>query len=102
MVQPNMSPRNEPKLSRRSEAPEVRTLALEAAVRRIAQVVRDKEEVIRLLMIAFLARGHALVEDVPGVGKTTLARALARAVGGTFSRVQLTSDLLPADLLGGQ
>jgi MoxR-like ATPase len=84
------------------ELPQVRTLALEAAVRRISQVVRDKEEVVRLLLIGYLARGHVLIEDVPGVGKTTLARALARAVGGSFSRIQLTSDLLPADLLGGQ
>jgi MoxR-like ATPase len=84
-----------------AKAAEVRTLALEAAIRRISLVVRGKEEVVRLAMIGFLARGHVLIEDVPGVGKTTLARALARVVGGTFSRIQLTADLLPADLLGG-
>ncbi|MCC7385041.1 MAG: MoxR family ATPase [Deltaproteobacteria bacterium] len=87
---------------REDEGQKVRTLALESVVRRISQVVRDKEDVVRLLMIGFLARGHVLIEDVPGVGKTTLARALARALGGTFRRVQLTSDLLPADILGGQ
>jgi MoxR-like ATPase len=80
---------------------EIKTLALESAVRRIGQVVRGKEDVVRLAMVGFLARGHLLIEDVPGVGKTTLARALARVVGGTFNRIQLTADLLPADILGG-
>ncbi len=71
-------------------------------MRRIGQVVRDKDEVVRLMLIGVLARGHILLEDVPGVGKTTLARALSRAIGGTMNRIQLTSDLLPADILGGQ
>lgn len=82
--------------------PDVRTLPLEAAVRRIGQVVRGKEEEVRLALVAFLARGHLLLEDVPGVGKTTLARALARVLGGSFARIQLTADLLPADIVGGQ
>ncbi len=85
-----------------TEVHEVRSLALETAVRRISQVVRGKEEVIELTMIGFLAQGHVLLEDVPGVGKTTLARAVAGVIGGTFNRVQLTSDLLPADIVGGQ
>ena len=79
----------------------VPSLALESAVRRIGQVVRGKDEVIRLALIGLLARGHVLLEDVPGVGKTTLARALAKAVGGSFNRIQLTADLLPADIVGG-
>jgi len=83
-------------------APAVPRLALEAAVRRIGQVIKDKEEIVRLAMIGYLAGGHVLLEDVPGVGKTTLARALARAVGGSFHRIQLTADLLPADILGAQ
>ncbi|MBI4617862.1 MAG: MoxR family ATPase [Planctomycetes bacterium] len=70
---------------------------LEAA---IARAVRGKSDVIRLLLTALFCRGHVLVEDVPGVGKTTLARALARAVGGSFRRIQFTSDLLPSDILG--
>ena len=74
---------------------------LDRAVHRISQVVRGKEEVVRLALVGLLARGHVLLEDVPGVGKTTLARALARAMGGSFSRVQLTADLLPADIVGG-
>jgi MoxR-like ATPase len=74
------------------------------AVRRlenaIAQVVRGKPEAIRAAMITLLARGHLLVEDIPGVGKTTLARTIAAALGGTFRRIQFTSDLLPSDIVG--
>ncbi len=66
----------------------------------VARALRGKPEVIRLGLTALLARGHLLVEDVPGVGKTTLARALARSLGGTFRRIQFTSDLLPSDILG--
>jgi MoxR-like ATPase len=66
----------------------------------IAQVVRGKREVIRLAVIALLADGHVLVEDVPGVGKTTLAQALARSLGLAFQRIQFTSDLLPSDIIG--
>lgn len=67
----------------------------------VGAVVRGKPEVVRLAFVALLARGHLLLEDVPGVGKTTLARALAQSIGGSFSRIQLTADLLPADLIGG-
>src|SRR5262249_51776604 len=71
--------------------------AVEAAV---GSVLRGKPEAIRLALTALLARGHLLIEDIPGVGKTSLARALAAAVGGTFRRIQFTSDLLPSDILG--
>ncbi len=70
-------------------------------VQNIAQVVRGKEEVIKLAVVSLLARGHLLLEDVPGVGKTTLARALAASVGVSFRRLQCTSDLMPTDVLGG-
>ena len=53
-----------------------------------------------MLLTALFCRGHVLLEDVPGVGKTTLARSLARALGGSFRRIQFTSDLLPSDILG--
>jgi MoxR-like ATPase len=66
----------------------------------VGRVIRGKPEAIELLLLALLAGGHALVEDVPGVGKTTLAKALARVFDIGFSRVQFTPDLLPADILG--
>ena len=66
----------------------------------VARVIRGKPEAIRLAVTTLLARGHLLIEDVPGVGKTTLGRGLARSLGGTFRRIQFTSDLLPSDILG--
>jgi MoxR-like ATPase len=66
----------------------------------VGRVIRGKAEVTRLLLTALFARGHVLIEDVPGVGKTTLARAVAACLGGTFRRIQFTSDLLPSDIVG--
>ncbi len=66
----------------------------------LASVVRGKDAVIDLLLTGVLGGGHVLIEDVPGVGKTTLAKALAKAVAVQFTRVQFTPDLLPADILG--
>lgn len=66
----------------------------------IAQIIRGKPEAIRSVVLALVARGHVLIEDVPGVGKTTLARATAATIGGTFHRIQFTSDLLPSDIIG--
>ena len=66
----------------------------------IGQALVGKLEVVRLAVLALLARGHLLIEDVPGVGKTTLAQALARSLGCSFQRIQFTSDLLPSDILG--
>jgi MoxR-like ATPase len=71
--------------------------ALQAAVSR---VIRGKAEAVRLSIVTLLAGGHLLIEDVPGVGKTTLAHALARALDCTFQRIQFTSDLLPSDVIG--
>ena len=66
----------------------------------VAKVIRGKAEAVRSAVLALVARGHLLIEDVPGVGKTTLARALAGSIGGTFHRIQFTSDLLPSDIIG--
>lgn len=65
------------------------------------QVVLGKESSVELLLAALLADGHVLIEDVPGTGKTTLAKALAKVIGADFSRIQFTPDLLPADVTGG-
>jgi MoxR-like ATPase len=66
----------------------------------IERVIRGKPEVVRLALVTLLAGGHLLIEDVPGVGKTTLAHALARALDCEFQRIQFTSDLLPSDVIG--
>jgi MoxR-like ATPase len=66
----------------------------------VEHALEGKPEAVELALVALLARGHLLIEDVPGVGKTTLAKALARAVGGEWRRVQFTSDMLPSDVLG--
>ena len=71
--------------------------ALQANVER---VIRGKSEVVQYCIAALLAKGHILLEDVPGVGKTTLAHALARSLSLSFQRIQFTSDLLPADIVG--
>ncbi len=66
----------------------------------VGSVLLGKPETIRLAVVALLAEGHLLIEDVPGVGKTLLARALAKSIGGVFRRIQFTPDLLPSDMLG--
>jgi MoxR-like ATPase len=73
---------------------------LQALRQAVEGALEGKHEAVELALVALLANGHLLIEDVPGVGKTTLARALAKAVGGELRRVQFTSDLLPTDVLG--
>jgi MoxR-like ATPase len=68
--------------------------------RAVQSAIRGKDEAVRLALVTLFARGHLLIEDVPGVGKTTLARALARSLNCAFQRIQFTSDLLPADVIG--
>ncbi len=74
--------------------------ALSAVREQVERQVFGKRDVVELALVCVLAGGHLLLEDVPGVGKTTLGLALARAIGGRFRRVQFTSDLLPSDILG--
>ena len=74
--------------------------AIAAILAQLNRVILDKDAQIRLCLACLLARGHLLIEDIPGVGKTTLAHALAKSLGLSFQRVQFTSDLLPADIIG--
>lgn len=76
------------------------TAKINALRQNIERVLVGKPEVVRLAAVALLARGHLLIEDVPGIGKTTLAHALASSISGKFQRIQFTSDLLPSDILG--
>lgn len=68
--------------------------------RTLRTIIRGKDEVVRMALVAIFARGHLLIEGVPGVGKTTLGHAVARAIDVAFQRVQFTSDMLPSDVLG--
>ncbi|MFQ3580929.1 MAG: MoxR family ATPase [Chloracidobacterium sp.] len=95
MPSPSTVRSNPPSLALRGVAEQLQ--ALEAA---IETVVRGKHSVVRLALVTLVADGHLLIEDVPGVGKTTLARTLARTLDCSFQRIQFTSDLLPSDVLG--
>ena len=66
----------------------------------IKKVIVGRDEVIELALVALLCEGHVLIEDVPGIGKTTLAKAIARSLGCSFQRIQFTPDLLPSDVTG--
>ena len=66
----------------------------------VGKVIVGKEKAVELMMIAILCRGHVLIEDVPGVGKTTLASALARSLDCSFKRIQFTPDITPRDITG--
>lgn len=86
---------NAPQIQRSVERPN-----LDAIIKQVGEVILGKEKQVRLALACLLARGHLLIEDLPGVGKTTLAHVLAQALGLNFTRIQFTSDLLPADILG--
>ena len=78
---------------------EAKTIA-ERVIENLGRVILGKEEELRLAVMTLMCRGHLLIEDVPGVGKTMLARSIARSIGGIFRRIQFTPDLLPADITG--
>jgi MoxR-like ATPase len=82
------------------DEPPIALSKLEELENALGTAIRGKAEVLRLSMVCLLAKGHLLIEDVPGVGKTTLAHALARSVDSNFHRLQFTSDMLPSDVLG--
>ena len=81
-------------------APKSPTNKLQAVISNVERVIYGKHDSVRNCVVGLLAEGHVLLEDVPGTGKTTLARALARSIDVGFTRIQFTSDLLPSDLLG--
>jgi MoxR-like ATPase len=83
-----------------SEAPTALAGRIARVEQSLGSVLRGKDEVVRLSIVCLLARGHLLIEDVPGVGKTTLAQGLARIAACGFQRLQCTSDMLPGDILG--
>jgi len=87
-------------MNARPEGHDVQRTRLDSAIDRLNEVVLGKEREVRLAIACLLARGHLLIEDIPGVGKTTLAHALARVLGLSYQRIQFTSDLLPADIIG--
>jgi MoxR-like ATPase len=76
------------------------TAKVQKLTQNIEQVVFGKHEVVKLCVVGLLARGHILIEDVPGIGKTTIAHAIAKSIDCTFTRIQFTSDMLPSDVIG--
>src|SRR3954451_15443913 len=72
----------------------------EGVISNVERVIVGKDREVHLVLVALLCRGHVLIEDVPGVGKTVLAKSIARSIGCTFKRVQFTPDLLPSDVTG--
>lgn len=78
----------------------IATRHADAVLTEIERVVVGKRDALQLILLTILARGHVLIEDLPGLGKTLIARSFAAALGLDFTRVQFTPDLLPADLLG--
>ena len=94
---------NNPESTRRSnQAPPIRVVAdiTERIAQSVGQVIIGKRNEVRLAVLGLLCRGHILIEDIPGVGKTMMARSLSKAIGCSFSRIQFTPDMLPSDVTG--
>jgi len=97
---PPITDTSTPSAARRDQELEETARRAQLVANNVASVILGKEDVIESCVVALLAGGHVIVEDYPGVGKTLLAKALARSVGGRFSRIQFTPDLLPSDVTG--
>ena len=82
------------------QPPNVARGPIQRVIEAAGSIILGKETQVRLALACLLARGHLLIEDLPGVGKTTLAHVLARSLGLQFQRIQFTSDMLPADIIG--
>ncbi|MEL6307069.1 MAG: MoxR family ATPase [Chloroflexota bacterium] len=93
---------NNPQTQRTNQAPSIQGVAefTERVAQNVGQVIIGKRNEIRLAVLGLLCRGHILIEDIPGVGKTMMARSIAKAIGATFSRIQFTPDMLPSDVTG--
>ena len=91
-----------PQTQRNNQAVSIQLVAnvTERIAQSVGQVILGKRNEIRLALLGLLCRGHLLIEDIPGVGKTTMARALAKAIGCSFSRIQFTPDTVPTDVTG--
>ena len=94
------SPIDVPSRANAAMAPEEVAARYDAVVTNVGEVIQGKREVVEEVLLALLASGHVLIEDVPGVGKTSLAKALAASIDGSFGRIQFTPDLLPSDVVG--
>ncbi|NNE65646.1 MAG: MoxR family ATPase [Pyrinomonadaceae bacterium] len=93
-------PENEEGAGAAVGAPANHSESLNRLIGEIGKVIKGKDDIIKLALVALVARGHLLIEDVPGIGKTTLANALAKSLDLSFQRIQFTSDLLPSDVIG--
>src|ERR687887_2209646 len=82
------------------QPPSLARTPIQRVIQAAGSIILGKETQVRLALACLLARGHLLIEDLPGVGKTTLAHVLARSLGLQFQRIQFTSDMLPADIIG--
>jgi MoxR-like ATPase len=99
-VQPAAAPRREESRGRLGDARDVVAPLFNALLANVERVIQGKTDPVRLALLCLLAEGHLLIEDVPGVGKTSLAKSIARSISGTWHRIQFTPDLLPSDVLG--
>jgi MoxR-like ATPase len=97
---PAPDPRRTPSVPNHQGQPNLIQSVAERVAQSVGQVIIGKRNEVRLAVLSLLCRGHILIEDIPGTGKTTMAKTLARAIGGVFSRIQFTPDMVPSDVVG--